>query len=114
MGEGNGASVAQKSRRGPADERRSRDQPPAPPWRTEALPNPPQEPQRPRWGRFILWAVIGWFLLFGLTTLQDTYASQVVTVPYFGFTAQVAEGKVSEVCTPGHSLDGSRSTVAPA
>ncbi|HLS73009.1 MAG TPA: ATP-dependent zinc metalloprotease FtsH [Actinomycetaceae bacterium] len=114
MGEGNGASEAQKSRRGPADERRSRDQPPAPPWRTEGLPNPPQEPQRPRWGRIILWVVIGWFLLFGLTTFQDQYASQVVTVPYSEFTAQVEEGNVSEVFSRGDSIEGTLTTAAPA
>ena len=82
------------------------DQPPPPPWRTEGMPEEPEKPEGPRWGRIILWVVIGWMVLFALTTFQDVSASRVETIAYTEFRAQVEDGNVERVYSRGDSIEG--------
>jgi len=82
------------------------DQPPPPPWRTEGMPEEPEKPEGPRWGRIILWVVIGWMVLFALTTFQDVSASRVETISYTEFRAQVEDGNVERVYSRGDSIEG--------
>src|SRR5690625_2041256 len=84
----------------------ARQDPPPPPWRTEGVPETPDKPPGPRWGRVILWVVIGWAVLFGLTTFQDVSSSQVTTISYTEFRAQVEAGNVAEVFARGESIEG--------
>src|SRR5690625_7368993 len=82
------------------------DQPPPPPWRTEGMPEEPEKPEGPRWGRIILWVVIGWMVLFALTTFQDVSASRVETIASTEFRAQVEDGNVERVYSRGDSIEG--------
>src|SRR5690625_3667005 len=82
------------------------DQPPPPPWRTEGMPEEPEKPEGPRWGRIISWVVIGWMVFFALTTFQDVSASRVETISYTEFRAQVEDGNVERVYSRGDSIEG--------
>ncbi|WP_345038037.1 ATP-dependent zinc metalloprotease FtsH [Georgenia daeguensis] len=93
----------------PRDARRTEppEQPPAgQPWRTEGVPPQGREPEPPGWGRVITWLLLGWVVLFGLTTLQDVASSQVATISYTEFRQQVEEGNVEEVFSRGQSIEG--------
>src|SRR5690625_7202258 len=92
--------------------RRSEEQPPPPPWRTEGLPDR-TEPDGPRWGRIVLWVVLGWFLLFGLTTFQDVSSARLTTISYTEFREQVVQGNVERIYTRGDSSEGVLSALAP-
>ena len=93
--------------------RRSEEQPPPPPWRTEGLPDRTEQPDGPRWGRIVLWVVLGWFLLFGLTTFQDVSSARLTTISYTEFREQVEQGNVERVYTRGDSIEGVLSESAP-
>ncbi|HLS26520.1 MAG TPA: ATP-dependent zinc metalloprotease FtsH [Beutenbergiaceae bacterium] len=93
-----------RSRQG-LDRPNKTDQNNLPPWRTEGLPDEPEN-SPPRWGRIILFILLGWLLLFGLTTTQDVLSSQVVTIPYSEFNQQVDEGNVEEIFARGQSIEG--------
>ncbi len=90
----------------PSHRSQQSQQPPLPPWRTEGMPDQPEEPQRPRWGRIALWVLLGWFLLFGLTTFQDVSSARVATISYTEFRHQVEEGNVERVYSRGESIEG--------
>src|SRR5690606_24150877 len=94
--------------RRPADPAgRPRDEgPPPPPWRTEGMPERPEPPQGPRWGRVLLWVGLGWLVLFLLTSLQDASTSRVETISYTEFRAQVEAGNVERVYSRGESIEG--------
>ncbi|WP_308221680.1 ATP-dependent metallopeptidase FtsH/Yme1/Tma family protein [Georgenia sp. EYE_87] len=76
------------------------------PWRTEGVPPQGGAPEPPRWGRIVTWLLMGWLVLFGLTTVQDLASSQVATISYTEFRQQVEEGNVEEVFSRGQSIEG--------
>ncbi|MGC0250625.1 ATP-dependent zinc metalloprotease FtsH [Pseudactinotalea sp. Z1748] len=110
MAEADRAGDAPKDRRRNDGGRPGRDvgrdaQDVPPHWRTEGLPDSPQPP-RFRWGRMLVLVVVGWLVLFGLTTTQDQLASRVTTIPYSEFTEQVGEGNVETVFSRGDTIEG--------
>jgi cell division protease FtsH len=84
----------------------------AKPWRTEGLPETPDTPQGPQWGRILIWVLIGWFIFFLLTSLQDGWGNPTVTIPYSEFTEQVEEGNVEEIFARGDTIQGTLNSEA--
>ncbi|MDI3314197.1 MAG: ATP-dependent zinc metalloprotease FtsH [Mycobacterium sp.] len=78
------------------------------PWRTEGLPTPHPDAddrrRRPRW-RVWLYLVVGYLLIFGLLSFQDSLG-RPVKVPYTEFTTQVERHNVAEVFSRGETIDG--------
>ncbi len=70
------------------------------------MPERPEPPQGPRWGRVLLWVGLGWLVLFLLTSLQDASTSRVETISYTEFRAQVEAGNVERVYSRGESIEG--------
>ncbi len=90
-----------------------RDRPPARPWRTEGMPEDyGKEPKKPNWWRIVLAFVVGYFVLFGLLSLQDS-SNGAVAVPYTEFTAQVQDGNVAEIFSQGDTIQGELRKAAP-
>ncbi|MGV0715322.1 ATP-dependent zinc metalloprotease FtsH [Mycolicibacterium sp. XJ662] len=91
-------------------------QPPAPsnnappkPWRTEGLPNQNEDPdgrrQRPRWWVILIYLGLGYLLVFGMLSFQDSLG-EPTKVPYTEFTAQVEQHNVDEVFSQGDTIEG--------
>lgn len=84
----------------------------AKPWRTEGLPDAPQPPERPRWGRILGWILAGWLIFFLLTSLQDGLGDPTVTVPYSEFKEQVDDGNIEEIFSRGDTIEGTLNSPA--
>src|SRR5690625_7951893 len=69
----------------------------AKPWRTEGLHESPTPPDRPRWGQILLWVLIGCFIFFLLTSVQDGFGNPSVTIRYTEFTDQVEDGNSEDI-----------------
>ncbi|PFG38159.1 cell division protease FtsH [Georgenia soli] len=57
--------------------------------------------------------LVGWLVLFGLTTAQDVMGSQAAPISYTEFTRQVEEGNVEEVYSRGQTIEGVLAEEAP-
>ncbi len=89
------------------------DRPPSRPWRTEGLPGQSEKPpRRPRWWLVLLLAGVGYFVLFGVLSLQDSLGGPN-SVSYTEFAAQVRAGNVAEVFAQGDTIQGELATSAP-
>lgn len=90
-------------------EGREPSQRPPKPWRTEGLPpedgatEPP--PPRPRWWRVLGYLLVGYLVVFGLLSVQDSIGGPT-HIPYTDFTAQVEQRNVAEVVSRGDSIQG--------
>ncbi|MGE2690994.1 ATP-dependent zinc metalloprotease FtsH [Mycolicibacterium pulveris] len=91
-------------------------EPPAPsnngqpkPWRTEGLPDQDQNAdgprQRPRWWLMLLYLGLGYLLVFGMLSFQDSLG-EPTKVAYTEFTAQVEQHNVDEVFSQGDTIEG--------
>ncbi len=87
----------------PSQERRPK------PWRTEGLPSPDSEtddrPKRPRWWRVLIYLGLGYLLVFGLLSFQDSRGGPT-QIPYTDFTVQVEQHNVAEVSSRGDTIEG--------
>ena len=79
------------------------------PWRTEGLPaedaDTDGQRKRPRWWRLLIFFGLGYLLLFGLLSVQDSWGAPT-KLPYTDFTAQVEEHNVAEVFARGSTIEG--------
>ncbi|MEZ0341572.1 ATP-dependent zinc metalloprotease FtsH [Mycobacterium sp. pV006] len=88
---------------------REPSQRPPKPWRTEGLPpedgttEPP--PPRPSWWRVLSYLLVGYLVVFGLLSVQDSIGGPT-HIPYTDFTAQVEQRNVAEVFSRGDSIQG--------
>lgn len=91
-------------------------EPPAPsnngqpkPWRTEGLPKEEAgadgRRQRPRWWVVLIYLGLGYLLVFGMLSFQDSLGGPT-KVPYTEFTAQVEQHNVAEVFSQGDTIEG--------
>ncbi|MFV1363173.1 ATP-dependent zinc metalloprotease FtsH [Mycolicibacterium elephantis] len=91
-------------------------EPPAPsnngqpkPWRTEGLPKEEAgadgRRQRPRWWVVLIYLGLGYLLVFGMLSFQDSLG-EPTKVPYTEFTAQVEQHNVAEVFSQGDTIEG--------
>lgn len=91
-------------------------EPPAPsnngqpkPWRTEGLPKEEagadDRRQRPRWWVVLIYLGLGYLLVFGMLSFQDSLG-EPTKVPYTEFTAQVEQHNVAEVFSQGDTIEG--------
>ena len=91
-------------------------EPPAPsnngqpkPWRTEGLPKEEAgadgRRQRPRWWVALIYLGLGYLLVFGMLSFQDSLG-EPTKVPYTEFTAQVEQHNVAEVFSQGDTIEG--------
>jgi cell division protease FtsH len=86
-------------------------QQPQRPWRAEGLPKGEPPKPRPRWVTSAAW-IVGYFLLFGLLTIQDRLSGPQA-VPYTEFKGQVTGKNVQEVFARGDSIEGQLKKAAP-
>lgn len=91
-----------------------------PPWRTEGVPPSSSKKKgkpnngKPRWGRLVFWALLA--VVFGASffTSINTGGTDLTTVPYTEFTAQVRAGNVKDVYAKGYSIEGKLKHDRPA
>ncbi len=81
---------------------------PPPLWRTEGLPDndDDKQPKGPNWIRFFVFFFVGWLLLFGIMSFQDSLANRSEAISYTEFTRQVEADNVKEVFSRGDSIQG--------
>ncbi len=90
-----------------------KDRPPGRPWRTEGLPEGyDKETKKPRWWLIIGIFVVGYLVLFGILSVQDSLSGPV-TVSYTDFTGQVQAGNVAEVFAKGDTIEGQLKNAVP-
>lgn len=82
------------------------DSPRPRPWRTEGLPEDHgNKPPRPRWWLAAIWFVLGYFVLFGIVSVQDSMGAPVA-VSYTEFADQVQANNIAEVFSKGDTIEG--------
>ncbi|SNR29841.1 ATP-dependent zinc metalloprotease FtsH [Blastococcus mobilis] len=98
----------------PATQQREQPSPQPPdqasqrPWRTEGLPpgrKDGDKPDRFRWVRALLVALLAYWLVFGMLTWEDSNRAGI-SISYTEFTDQVEAGNVEEIFARGETIQG--------
>ncbi|MCZ2156010.1 MAG: hypothetical protein LC114_19275, partial [Bryobacterales bacterium] len=94
----------------PGDSRPPEQKPPRP-WRTEGVPQGQPPSRRPSWTTIATF-LLGYAILFGILTIQDSMNGPR-SIPYTEFKAQVANKNVREIFARGDSIEGELRKAAP-